>query len=131
MRQAQYSNLSDSLGLFTSAVCLVHCLALPLVALILPVLHLDHDDSTHMFLALWVLIFALLALPSAIKKENWLVVYLILTGLAAVLIATFASNMGLSHNLEAPLITVGNLLVMTGHYRNRRDACCQVATSAD
>lgn len=124
MRQARYSNLSDSLGILTSAVCLVHCFGLPLLVLALPALHLSHDESTHMFLALWVLVFALFALSSAIKKENWLVICLIAAGLIAVLIATFGTNMGLSHSVETPLITVGNVLVMIGHYRNKKRACC-------
>ena len=122
--KSRLSNLYDSLGIFTSTVCLVHCLGLPLVVLLLPSLHIGHDEATHLFLAGWVLVFALFALRSALKKENWPVVWLILSGLSAVLIATFASTVGLSPGVEAPLITVGNLLVIAGHYQNRRHGCC-------
>lgn len=124
MRKSRLSNMYDSFGIFTSAVCLIHCLALPVLVLLLPSLHLAHDESTHLLLAGWVLVFAMFALASAAKKTNWPVIYLILTGLCAVLLATFASNVGLSPSMETPLITVGNLLVITGHYKNRRTVCC-------
>jgi hypothetical protein len=122
--KSRLSNFSDSFGILTSTVCLIHCLGLPLVVLILPALNLSHDESTHLFLALWVVLFALFALCAAVKKENWRVVYLILTGLSAVLTATFAPSFGLSPIVETSLITVGNLLVITGHYQNQRARCC-------
>lgn len=124
MTKNRLNNLYDSLGIFTSAVCLVHCLGLPLAVLLLPSLGIAHDESTHLFLAGWVLLFALFALRSALKKENWHVVCFILCGLSAVLIATFSSMIGLSTDVEAPLITVGNLLVIAGHYQNRQPGCC-------
>lgn len=122
--KSRLSNFYDSLGIFTSTVCLIHCIGLPLIVLILPSLPLSHDETTHLCLALWVVLFAIFALCSAIKKANFGVVYLILTGLSAVLAATFASNVGLSPTVETPLITVGNLLVITGHYQNQRALCC-------
>lgn len=117
-------NLFDSLGIFTSAVCLIHCIGLPVLLLLLPSLHLVHDESTHVFLAAWVFLFAALAIRSAVRKANWPVVYLILTGVSAVLVATFAPTVGLAASIETPLITVGNLLVITGHYQNQRARCC-------
>lgn len=124
MIKSWLSSFSDSLGILTSAVCLVHCLGLPLLLLLLPSLPITHDEGTHLFLAGWVLVFALFALRSALKKENWPVVCLILSGLSSVLIATFTSSVGLSPDVEVPLITVGNLLVIAGHYQNRRLGCC-------
>ena len=123
-KSPELRNFYDSLGIVTSAVCMVHCFGLPLIVLLLPSLHLAHDETTHLFLAGWVLVFALFALRSAVKNENWTVLCLILSGVSAVLIATFASSFGLPPNVEVLLITAGNLLVITGHYQNRRPDCC-------
>lgn len=120
---SQSKSVFDSLGIFTSAICLVHCIGLPIVLFLLPSLHLVHDESTHLFLAMWVFLFGALAMRSAVSKANWSVCYLMAIGLSAVLIATFAPAFGLTA-IEVPLITVGNLLVITGHYQNQQAGCC-------
>ncbi len=120
--------LFDSLGIATSWLCLVHCLGLPLLVLILPTLgaRLHHDDKTHLLLAAWVFLFALMSLLSQKNKhKNQSVVCLMVTGLCLVLAATFSRCFGWTEAIEIPLITVGNLLVIAAHNLNRRHGCCQ------
>jgi hypothetical protein len=119
--------LPDSLGIVTSSLCLLHCLALPVLVLALPTFsHLaEHDDQTHFWLVGWVLIFACLALIAQTKhRKNSSVIALMSLGLSAVLIATFATTLGLSQTLELPLITIGNAMVIGAHHLNRKSRCC-------
>ncbi len=119
----------DSLGVATSWLCLLHCVGLPLVLLFLPTLgsHLCHDDRTHLCLAGWVLLFAVLSiLPDYRKRKNFTVVSVMVLGVCAVLVATFGPKVGMSEAMEVPLITVGNLLVIGAHQLNRRLRCCEV-----
>lgn len=127
-RWIKASALFDSLGMATSWLCLLHCLGLPLTLLILPALgaHLCHDDKTHLLLAGWVFVFAVLSmLPEKNRRKDETVIYLMVTGLCIVLTATFGTTFGLSESIEIPLITAGNLLVIAAHHLNRSQRCCQ------
>jgi ethanolamine transporter EutH len=104
----QTLDVFDSLGIFASAVCMVHCLALPFIM------------AVHYLLAGWVLLFCLAAIvPGYLKHRRTSVLVTMLAGLALVLTATFCLHLGLSESMEIPMITVGNLLVISAHWRNR------------
>lgn len=120
------SRVLDLLGILAAAVCLIHCLALPVVMTFLPTLihahhgH-EHNDPTHMILAGWVLLFCLTAIvPGFVKHGYRRILLLMLIGLSAVLTATFHSHVGLAESVEIPLITLGNLLIITAHMYNRK-----------
>jgi len=114
--------LFDSLGIATSWLCLLHCLALPVLALILPALRFHHhDDQTHFLLAGWVVVFATVSIISGYKSHNNTgLVWLTTIGVVLVLLATFAH---LPESLELLLITLGNVLVIASHHLNRRFRC--------
>lgn len=117
--------LFDSLGMATSWLCLLHCLALPVLALVLPALCAHHNhDQTHFLLAGWVVIFATVSMLAGYKShKNTGLVWLMTIGLGLVLLATFAQ---LPESLELPLITLGNLLVIASHHFNRRLRCSDI-----
>jgi membrane-bound acyltransferase YfiQ involved in biofilm formation len=113
--------LFDALGIFASALCMVHCLALPFFMAALPfaMSWLGHDN-VHYLLAGWVFLFCLAAIvPGYLKHRQTNILILMLVGLSLVLTATFGMHFGLSESLEIPMITVGNLLVIAAHWRNR------------
>jgi len=113
--------LFDALGIFASAVCMVHCLALPLVMAALPLTSnwLGHDN-VHYLLAGWVVLFCLAAIvPGYLKHRRANILICMLAGLSLVLGATFGLSFGISESVEVPMITVGNLLVIAAHWRNR------------
>ncbi len=112
----------DWLGIAASWLCIVHCLGLPLFFLLFPALggFAHHDDQTHYFLAGWVVTFVVLSLGRKYKQAKPAVVFCMLIGLTVVLIATFSHFFGIEERLEVPLITVGNLLVITGHYLKQK-----------
>ena len=114
-------DLFDSLGIFASAVCMVHCLALPLIMAALPLTTtwLGHDN-VHYLLAGWVLLFCLAAIvPGYLKHRQLNILICMLVGLGLVLAATFGLHLGLAESLEIPMITLGNMLVILAHWRNR------------
>jgi hypothetical protein len=113
--------LFDALGIFASAVCMVHCLALPFVMAFLPfAMPWLGQDNVHYLLAGWVFLFCVVAIvPGYFKHRQTNILICMLVGLGLVLTATFGVHFGLADNLEIPMITVGNLLVITAHWRNR------------
>jgi hypothetical protein len=117
----------DTLGIFASTLCLIHCLAMPLVVAFLPVLGLQflEGHGAHQTLAGFVVAFGLLAiLPGYLKHRKPLVLAGLVVGLTLVLSATFGYVAGLSESAELPLITVGNLVLVASHLFNRKLCKC-------
>jgi hypothetical protein len=121
--QASTNTLSmDMLGIVASTLCLIHCAAMPLVITFLPLLGLKflEGHAAHYFLAAFVVAFALLAIvPGYLKHKKTIVLVSMLVGVGFVVLATFGSGRLFSDSLELPLITVGNLIVVVTHLRNR------------
>lgn len=118
---------ADTLGMAASLACLIHCLGMPVLLLFLPALssRLAHDDLTHYFLAAFVTAFCLLGILPGYRTHNRKsVLSMMAVGLLLVLFATFAASLLIGERFEAPIITVGNLLVVAAHYRNRKLLTC-------
>lgn len=114
---------ADTLGIAASALCVVHCLALPLVAIALPALasSIGDDHITHYILALFVVAFCLFAIiPGYRQHRHYAVLFGMASGLSLVLFATFAADHVLGPYWEIPIITLGNFLVVASHLRNRK-----------
>ena len=112
----------DLLGIGASVLCMVHCLAMPLVIGILPALGLTflEGHGAHQLLAFFVVGFALAAvLPAYLKHRKTVVLLSMIVGIGLVLAATFGSGTAFPESYELPLITFGNLLVVVTHWRNR------------
>ncbi|MEZ4537501.1 MAG: MerC domain-containing protein [Cyanobacteriota/Melainabacteria group bacterium] len=71
-KQPGPTRVLDLLGILAAVVCLIHCLALPVVMTFLPTLihHHTHDDFTHVILAGWVLLFCLTAIVPGFVKHG-------------------------------------------------------------
>jgi hypothetical protein len=125
---------ADTLGIAASTLCVVHCLALPLVALALPALasRLGNDHITHAVLALFVVAFCFFAIvPGYRRHKHGAVLAGMLTGVGLVLFATFGAESMFGPYSEMPLITIGNFMVVAAHLRNRKllrletaNVCC-------
>lgn len=117
----------DALGIFASTLCLIHCLAMPLVVAFLPLFGLQflEGHGAHQVLAGFVVAFGLLAiLPGYMKHRKPAVLAGLVVGLTLVLSATFGYVVGLSEAAELPLITVGNLVLVVSHLFNRKLCKC-------
>ncbi len=112
----------DSLGMLASTVCMVHCMAMPFVIGLLPAIGLSflEGHAAHQILAFFVVGFALAAvLPAYLKHKRASVLWSMIGGIALVLLATFGSGVLFPESYELPLITVGNMIVVFSHWRNR------------
>jgi hypothetical protein len=117
----------DTLGIAASLLCMVHCLAVPIVVMTLPTLGANvlHNDCTHYLLAFFVTVFCVTAVvPGYLRHSDKRVLAGMVGGLALVLFATFSSALMLGETWEMPLITIGNLLVVGAHVFNRKLLAC-------
>jgi prepilin signal peptidase PulO-like enzyme (type II secretory pathway) len=118
----------DNLGIAASSLCLVHCLAMPFVIAFLPLLGWQFLEGrpAHRILAFFVFSFAVFAVvPGYWKHKKTSVLLSMLFGLSLVLIATFTARQFMPERLELPLITLGNLILVATHWRNRALAECR------
>lgn len=122
---------ADNLGIIASVICVVHCVAVPLLALALPTLaaRMGNDHVTHYVLALFVVAFCLFAIvPGYRKHRHSAVLAGMVVGVSLVLFATFVADGLLGPYWEMPIITLGNFLVVAAHLWNRKllapSTCC-------
>jgi hypothetical protein len=118
----------DALGITASTICIIHCMAMPFVITMLPFLGWQFMEgrTAHHILAGFVITFALLAVvPGYLKHKRRDVLASMLLGLSFVLYATFAPRRILPENLELPLITIGNIILVATHWRNRGLSLCR------
>lgn len=113
----------DVWGLVLSGVCLVHCLLTPLALVVLPafVPHwLQAEGHGHGLFFLLLLPVAVFAMVSGFRRHHlWPPVIWLAFGVLVVGIATFIFD----GTPEYLVTIVGSLVLLRGHYLNRR--CCQ------
>ena len=110
----------DAAAISVSSLCLVHCLALPVLAGVLPIAGAWAEAE-------WVhKAFVLLALPISgyavfsinVQSRDALFVFLVTSGLTLLAASAFVEAL---HDVEKPLTATGALLVVAGHlWRWRR-----------
>lgn len=107
-------------SLFSHAV---HCFLTPFIFTLLPLFGLRcwNDELMHPLLAAFVLTFGLTSIiPGYRKHKECSILFAMLTGLALVLLATFYVEAAFGESWELPVITLGNALVISAHFFNRR-----------
>jgi hypothetical protein len=117
----------DNLGMAASTLCLIHCLLMPFVITVLPIVGWQCLESKHAhhILAAFVFAFALFAIvPGYLKHRRTGILVSTIVGLSLVLIATFVCGHSLPESLELPLISAGNLLLVATHWQNRKLTAC-------
>ncbi len=118
----------DKLGILASTICMVHCISMPLLISALPFVGAGflESDFTHEVLAAFVLVFALASLvPSYLKYKDNVILAGLIAGLSTVMFATFFVEKTLGHGWEMPLISVGNIIIVLTHLRNRKHLACK------
>lgn len=128
----QYRGRMDLLGMAISAICLVHCVALPLLMALMPVVGIALPEWPLLEWSM-VLLTAIVG-GYAIWKGYTMVhrhkgiVGAFATGFLLVLIA----NLSLPESLEIVLKGAGALLLIWAHLRNRAESrrCCPVQPAA-
>lgn len=124
----------DRAGLWTSALCLLHCLATPLAVALAPVagVELWAGEWVHQALGGVLVLLAMGAfVPGFLRHRRRSVPALGAGGLAAVLIAAFAGEASLGETGEILLTVAGSGVLMAAHLANRTFcrscAVCQAA----
>lgn len=123
--------LLDKTAIGLSAICVIHCLALPLALVLLPSLAILPlaDESFHKILIYLVLPTSVIALTFGCKRhEQWRVLGFGFSGLAVLLFTAFFGHDLLGHDLERIVTVFGAALVATGHilnYRHCQHTDCQ------
>lgn len=127
----KFGLLLDKTAIGLSAICAIHCLALPVALALLPSLALlpVADESFHLLLVWLVLPTSVVALALGCKRhQQWQVLAWGIAGLAVLVFAAALGHDLLGENLEKWTTVAGASLVATGHvlnYRHCQTADCQ------
>lgn len=123
---------ADRFGMLASGLCLVHCLAMPL--LLIPLFGLGHQgDAFHRAMVVIVTLPVLLALiPGYLAHRRWRVLALGGLGLAFFGAGVLVLGPRYGENVELVMAVAGGLLLFGAHYRNRHHcACCPRSAAKD
>jgi len=127
--------LSDRLAIGLSLMCALHCLALPILLVLLPSvasLQLD-SESFHFWMVLVVIPTSIYALTLGCKqhKRSYLLVIGSL-GLVSLLLAVFLPESFFGEPGEKVFTLLGAVLIAIAHFRNyrlcQRQECCECPT---
>ena len=114
----------DQIAIALSAVCIVHCLAVPLLVAILPVIAVTFGPSAHFHeLMLWLVVptsLVGLVLGMRVHKRKDLV---LIGGLGMLLVALAAlyGHDAWARWLEVGVSIVGSLVLASAHWQNFRE----------
>jgi len=113
---------ADYAGMAASALCLVHCLAMPLVLAAFPLLGLGGEHhALHDALLLGVTVPVLLALvPGYVKHRDAVALSLGVAGLVSFLVAVFVLGPQMGEMAETVGAVLSSVLLMAAHLRNHR-----------
>lgn len=113
---------ADYAGIAASALCLVHCLAMPLLLAAFPLLGLKGEHhALHDALLLGVTIPVLLALvPGYRAHRDPAALLLGLGGLGVFLLAVLVAGPRWGQGAETGLAVASSVLLMAAHLRNHR-----------
>lgn len=113
---------ADYAGMAASALCLVHCLAMPLLLAAFPLLGLGEEHhALHDALLLGVTVPVLLALvPGYLKHRDPVALSLGVAGLVCFLAAVFVLGPQVGEVAETVGAVVSSVLLLGAHLRNHR-----------
>ncbi len=117
------SSLTNNLAIGLSAFCVIHCLASPVLLVLLPsltALQLD-NEAFHSWLLMGVIPTSIFSLWMGCKQHQSYRVFLIgLVGLVVLISAVFMHDFKYGELLEKVFTVLGACIVAFGHYLNFR-----------
>ena len=111
----------DRIGVFLSATCLLHCLALPVLLTIAPITQtgLLDEQTFHLVLLWFILPVSLIALGIGCRQHKDLPILLLGgTGLSLLLFAGLVGHSILTPTAERGVTIVAGLILAAAHLRN-------------
>lgn len=112
---------ADRLGMWTSALCVVHCLLTPALLSFSAVLAhlLPGEESVHRSLAMLVALFGAVALVSGFRRHRRATVLLLMAGgLGCIAGAAWLGDRLPSHAWEVAVTFLGSALMISAHRLN-------------
>ncbi|MDF1667836.1 MAG: MerC domain-containing protein [Planctomycetota bacterium] len=121
----------DRWGIAASGFCLVHCVALPFVAMALPALESHGHEWLHGVLLLLVIPLAIFALGTGLRRHGKRLPTVIGALGCSLLTFVFVADLcgGELHSLETPANVLGSLSLIGAHFYNTRCSCCSSLNS--
>ena len=113
---------ADSVGMALSLLCLIHCMAFPVLAAFAPAIlaNLPGDDSTHRTLLIGICFVGVLAFRSGYRVHRRVsILALFLTGMGLISLAAIMGQKLLSPLGETAITVCGSCLLVTAHWLNR------------
>ncbi len=113
----------DRLAILLSGVCILHCILTPVAIALLPLLTLSIGGDEHFHELMLFIVLPVSTLGLALGWRQHRHAGVLLGGLAAMALLTFAGTWGhdnLSHTLEAVLTVIGSLALAAVHLLNYR-----------
>ncbi|MCF2857082.1 MerC domain-containing protein [Pseudoalteromonas sp. SMS1] len=131
----QIQFVGDNVSIALATMCLIHCLALPVLIVFLPFVSANflEGEAFHQLLLGGVLLTSVLALASGCKTHSkWHIFSFGITGLVVLSIAAFFGHDLLGENGETLLTIVGSVIVAFSHFKNikacKQARCCSSAS---
>lgn len=119
----------DIAGVFLSAVCVFHCLAVPIILLLFPVWgnnFMPAEDMTHSVLLAFILGISGVAFVSGYRVHGQMAPVLwMAAGVLIVIFATFFVHTHLGHFWEPVFAILGSLALIRAHILNHRCKECE------
>jgi hypothetical protein len=122
---------ADNLGIWASALCVVHCIATPfLISMSVVMAHLiPGEERTHRTLAVGIAILGAMALAKGYRTHKRLrVLATMAAGLAFIFFGAFFADRLPRHSFEVGITMMGSVLMMSAHRMNhsfcRECSCC-------
>ena len=115
-------SISDNTAISLSLLCIIHCLALPLIIVMLPALTIFNlqDEAVHFWMLAAVIPTSLFALTMGCRKHNnYNVIGLGIVGLTIILASAFLGHV-FGETGETVLTTVGAIFIAVVHLINQR-----------
>ncbi|MGI9290859.1 MAG: MerC domain-containing protein [Gammaproteobacteria bacterium] len=113
----------DLCAVAISAICAIHCLALPILLVVFPLLvgSVFEDEHFHE-LILWIIVpTSVIAVAAArYRHPDTKVLLWVGSGMLILLIAAFWAHDHAPHWVDITLNTIGGLVLAIGHIRNLR-----------
>ena len=131
LRIPNVQRMADLFAVSSSGLCMIHCLAMPVLLIFLPVLSASvlSGDTFHAAILWFILPTSLVALTLGCwRHKDRYVAVLCAIGLVVILVAARFGDALFGEIGERILTTAGSLVLITGHFRNFslcRGAACE------
>ena len=116
----------DKLGMILSIGCMIHCLLLPIILPLLPLLGfmVKHDGRFHLCLASAITVVALLALIPGVKQhKNYRPISFAALGISMITFAGLMEYIGVGVFSAIAITVCGSCYLTLGHYLNHKYSC--------